>query len=343
MNIAIIGCGAIARNRHAPAVRAHPGAELYAVCDPVRESADALAAAYETRARYDLNDVLQDAAVDAVIICTPERFHCANVIAALQAQKDVLCEKPLAVNAQEGEAILQAWQISGRKLMVAFSQRLYEEHRLAKKLLGESAIGKPIAFRTALAHRGAEYAALETPASDFYDRQLSGIGDVMLSVGCHSVDLVAYLFDSAITAVSARTPTIDKAYADGTPIAAADHAMLTVELENGLSGTLWVSWCDYGAPERTTLIYGAEGTMSVGGRPGVVVRKRDGSTRTYEIAQNPKEGQAITHHFINMLNGSEAPICDGRDGQTCLLVMEAVKQSDREGRWVAVKKLDESC
>lgn len=343
MNIAIIGCGAIAKNRHAPAVHAHQGAELYAVCDPVRESADALAAAYGTRARYALNDVLQDAAVDAVIICTPERFHCANVIAALQAQKDVLCEKPLAMNPHEGEAILQVWRTSGRKLMVAFSQRLYEEHRLAKKLLEEGAIGTPIAFRTALAHRGAEYAAMETPAPDFYDRRLSGIGNVMLSVGCHSVDLVAYLFGSAITAVSARTPTIDKAYADGTPISAADHAMITVELENGLPGTLWVSWCDYGAPERATLIYGTEGTMSVGGKPGVLVSRRDSSTRAYEIAQNPKEGQAITHHFINMLSGSEAAICDGWDGQACLLAMEAVKQSDREGRWVAVKKLGEGC
>ena len=103
MNIAIIGCGAIANMRHAPAVDADPGAVLYAVCDPFRPNADALAEKYHTRAVYELDEILADPAVDAVIICTPERFHCANVVAALQAGKHVLCEKPLAMNPAEGE------------------------------------------------------------------------------------------------------------------------------------------------------------------------------------------------------------------------------------------------
>ncbi len=341
MKIAIIGCGAIANIRHAPAVSEDPNAELYMVCDPVRKNADALAEKYHTRAVYDIADVLNDKEVDAVIVCTPERFHCANVVAALEAGKHVLCEKPLAMNVEEGNKIIDAWQKSGKRLMVAFSQRLYGGHRMAKELVKEGVIGKPIAFRTVLAHPGVEYATISSPAPDFYDKKLAGIGDVMLSVGCHRIDLVPYLFDSKIKAVNALTPTIDKRYSDGHLIDAADHAMINVELENGVVGTVWISWCCYGAYEHATQIYGTEGLMIIGEGPGIVVKKRGGGERVCEVPADPSSGQQITHHFISVLNGSEIAVCDGYDGQACLLAMEAVKLSDQESRRVAISELTE--
>lgn len=337
MNIAILGCGAIAKNRHAPAVAHNPQAVLYAVCDPVKANADALAAEYGTKACYDLNDLLQDPAVDAVIVCTPERFHCANVTAILAAGKDVLCEKPLAMTSQEGEQILNAWQKSGCRLMVAFAQRLNDVHQRAKKLLQQGAIGKPLAFRTELAHRGVEYAGIDGPAPDFYDKRLAGVGDVMLSVGCHRVDLMGYLFDSPIQDVIASTPTLHKTYADGRPIHAADHAMILARLANGVQGSIWISWCDYGNAERGTTIYGTDGVMRLYAGPGIVVEKPDGSTQEYAFAPNPADWLQITNHFIQVLNGQQDPICDGYDGQACLLAMEAIKQSDAEGRRIAVQ------
>lgn len=342
MKIAIIGCGAIARNRHAPAVAANPVAELYAVCDPVKSNADTLAEKYSAKAFYDMDALLQDPAVDAVIICTPERFHCANVTAALVAGKDVLCEKPLAMNPAEGAAILQAWQQSGRRLMVAFAQRLNEEHQLAKKLLTEGAIGRPIAFRTELAHKGVEYAAIDGPTPDFYDKRLAGVGDVMLSVGCHRVDLVRYLFDSPIRVVSAMTPTIDKSYADGRPIDAADHAMILAEMENGVRGAIWISWCDYGRPERGTTIYGTDGVMRLYAGPGVVVEKRDGSVQEYEGPKDPHAWLRITDHFIAVLRGDTQPVCDGYDGQACLEAMEAIRRSNAQGRRVLVEQSEQA-
>lgn len=339
MKIAIVGCGAIAQNRHAPAVAEHPAAELYAVCDPVAANADSLAEKYGAKAFYDFDTMLQDQAVDAVIVCTPERFHCTNVVTALAAGKDVLCEKPLAMNPQEGTEILRAWHKSGRKLMVAFAQRLTTEHQLGKKLLREGAIGRPFAFRTELAHRGVEYASVGGPSPDFYDKKLAGVGDVMLSVGCHRVDLVRYLFDSPICAVNAITPTLDKTYANGRPIAAADHAMMLVELENGVQGSIWISWCDYGKPERGTTIYGSEGVMKLCAGPGVVVEKRDGSVQEYKIPDEPGSWLRITEYFIDHLNGKPT-VCDGYDGQACLLAMEAIKQSNAEKRRVTVEKIE---
>lgn len=334
MKIAIIGCGAIARKRHAPAVAAHPEAELYAVCDPVKENADALAREYGTKAIYDINEILHDPAVNAVIICTPERFHCSNVVAALEAGKDVLCEKPLAMTVDECRKIVETWHKSGRQLMVAFSQRLSPEHQLAKKLLEQGSIGKPIAFRTALAHSGAEYAGMGQPEADFYDKRLAGIGDVMLSVGCHRMDLMAYLFNSRIKAVSALTTTLDKHYADGTPIQAADHAIVNTELENGVAGSVWISWCDYGKMERETVIYGTEGTMFVHGPDEIEVDHRSGETEMYPVEQGTDGWQAITRHFIDVLNEKSNPVCDGIDGLACALALEAVQCSGKEKKRV---------
>lgn len=339
MNIAIIGCGAIAKTRHAPGVAAHPKAALYAVCDPVRENADALAAAYQTKAAYDIAEVLGDPQVDAVIICTPERFHRDNVVAALEAHKDVLCEKPLAMTVQEGRAILDAWEKSGRRLMVAFGQRLSPGHQLAKRLLEQGAIGKPIAFRTALAHRGVEYATIEGSSPDFYDRKLSGIGDVMLSVGCHRMDLMPYLLGGGIQAVSALLPTIDKTYADGRPIDAADHAILTVELDNGVVGTVWISWCDYGQPERATVIYGTQGVMTVYRGPEITVERGSEAVR-YDVPSDPSEWQLPTRHFIDVLAGDAQPVCDGGDGQACLMALEAARRSHQQGRRVTLAELE---
>lgn len=340
MNIAIIGCGAIAKTRHAPGVADHPKASLYAVCDPVRENADGLAAAYHTKAVYDMAEVLGDPQVDAVIICTPERFHCDNVVAALRAGKDVLCEKPLAMTVQEGRTILDAWEKSGRRLMVAFGQRLTPGHQTAKRLLEQGTIGKPLAFRTALAHRGVEYATIEGPSPDFYDRKLSGIGDVMLSVGCHRMDLMPYLLGGRIRAVSALLPTLDKTYADGRPIDAADHAMLTMELDNGVVGTVWISWCDYGKPERATVIYGTQGVMTIYREPEVAV-ERGSETVRYPVPPDPGEWQLPTRHFIDVLAGDAQPVCDGGDGQACLMALEAARRSHRLGRRVELAELRE--
>lgn len=335
-NIAVIGCGAIARNRHIPAVAESEKANLYCVCDPVKENADEMAGLYHTKAVYDLSEVLKDPSVDAVIICTPERFHCANVVDALQAGKDVLVEKPLAMNPEEGKRILEAWKRSGKRLEVAFAQRLGRDYKKAKELLDEKVIGKPLVFRTTLAHRGAEYASVGEPTPDFYDKRLAGIGDVMLSVGCHRMDLMPYLFDSPIKSVMAMTPTIDKTYADGTKIKASDHAMVEVELQNGVYGSVWISWCDYGVGERGTVIYGTEGTMSVGEAPGVVIRKRSGEVIEIAVEKDPDAWKEITRHFIKVLNGEEAQICDGTDGQRCLLALEAVRNSNQLQKQVSI-------
>jgi predicted dehydrogenase len=338
-NIAIIGCGAIAIKRHAPALAAAKNACFYAVCDPVKENADSMAKQYGIKAYYDISELLSDDKVDAVIICTPERFHCANIIAALEAGKDVMCEKPLALDAKEGQKIVDVWKKSGKLLMVAFSQRLTDAHQLAKKMIDEGVIGKPIAFRTELAHAGVEYSTIDQPSPDYFDKRLSSVGDVMLNVGCHRIDVIPYLFNSKIKSVMANTPTIDKKFADGSFINAPDHAMIIAQLENGLHGTFWISWCSYGEMERNSMIYGTKGSLSVYEGPGIVLRLHGEEPQEFELPFEPEDDYRITWNFIDTLNGTGIPIADGLDGLNCLIAMAAINLSNKECRKVDVSEI----
>ena len=338
MNVAIIGCGAIARRRHAPALSKYEGVCFYAVCDPVKENADDLAEEYYVKAFYDLKTLLSCKEVDAVIICTPERFHRDNVIEALRAGKHVLCEKPLALDAGQAEEIVQEWKKTDRILMVAFSQRTYKVHIMAKQLIQEEKIGKPVFFRTNLTQKGVEYTTLAGIQPDFYDKYLKNIGGALLSVGCHRIDLVDYLFDAHIEEVQAFTPTIDKSYAGGQKIDAEDHALINVKLSNGLAGLIWISWCNYGEAENETVVYGTNGTLKTFEGKGIKIYYKDGSSEEFDTSVDYDEYQNITVGFLDALTKNKAVTADGMDGCRCMQVIDAVKRSNTSGCWVPVSE-----
>ena len=337
MNIGIIGCGGIAVRRHLPVCAAYEGVTLLAVCDPVRENADRAARQFGGKAYYDPGEFFSCKSLDAVIVCTPERFHKDHVIAALRAEKHVLCEKPMSMTQQEAEEMYRVWKQTDRMLMIAFNMRISKVHVLAKQLLQDGAIGKPIAYRTNLAHAGSETAMISGSSPDFYDRNLKNMGGVMLNVGSHRVDLMDYLFDSPITSVFAETPAIDKRYADGHLIDAEDHAFVIARHASGLEGTLWISWCNYGPMERQTVIYGTQGVLRTYEGKGLVLYRKDGTREEYDTAADHDDFLDITVNFLDALCGKGKPAADGADGLRCMRVLDAIRISGREHCWIEVK------
>lgn len=337
MNVAIVGCGAIARRRHAPVLSRNESVCFYGVCDVMKRNADELAAAYGVKAFYDINELLACKDLDAVIICTPERFHKDNVIKALKAGKHVLCEKPLALDGTEAEEIIGQWKKTNLMLMTAFSQRTYKTHTMAKQLIRNGKIGMPIFFRTNLTQRGVEYTTLAGAQPDFYDKYLKNIGGALLSIGCHRIDLVDYLFDAHIQQVQAFTPTIDKKYADGRMIDAEDHALINAKLSNGLAGLIWVSWCNYGTAENETVVYGTDGTLRTFDGKGIRITYKNGVTEDFDTSVDYDEYQNITENFLDALAGRVPMIADGMDGYRCMKVIDAVKKSNQTGTWISVQ------
>ena len=135
--IGIIGCGKIAQVRHIPEYAAHPEAKLVGFYDINQQRAAELAAKYGGRAYATVEELLAEPEIQAVSICAANFAHAELTIAALNAGKHVLCEKPMATNLADCEAMVQAADANGKFLMIGHNQRLAKAHSLARKLIVE--------------------------------------------------------------------------------------------------------------------------------------------------------------------------------------------------------------
>ncbi len=183
----IIGAGGIARDRHIPAYLNIPhSVSVEAICDINQNAAEDTAKLFNIEHVYtDYQELLK--VVDAVTICTPNRFHAEMAIKALEAGKHVLCEKPMAMNAEECQAMIDAAKKSGALLSVGYHFRFTKDAAAAKKVILENEIGKPVVARVHALRRR------KVPGwGVFTNKELQG-GGSLIDWGCHFLDLSLWL------------------------------------------------------------------------------------------------------------------------------------------------------
>ena len=115
--IGIIGCGGIANSKHMPSLSKQPDVELVAFCDIVEERAQKALEQYGAegaKAYTDYKELLKDETIDIVHVCTPNREHSFITVDALEAGKHVMCEKPMAINGEEAQKMLDAAARTGK-------------------------------------------------------------------------------------------------------------------------------------------------------------------------------------------------------------------------------------
>lgn len=112
LKVGVLGCGTIARVRHLLEYDNNKEVEITAVCDIVEERAEEMAKLYGAKAYTDYRDVLANKEIDAISICLPNYLHASVTIAALNAGKHVLCEKPMATSKDEAEAMIAAGKLN---------------------------------------------------------------------------------------------------------------------------------------------------------------------------------------------------------------------------------------
>src|SRR5216117_940777 len=132
----LIGCGDIARKRVAPALRDSPACELVAVNRAQSALAESFARTFGARRWYaDWHELLVDADIDAVYIATPVHLHAPQTLAAAEAGKHVLCEKPMAMDAVECDRMIAACRANRVKLGVAYYRHFYPVIERAKEII----------------------------------------------------------------------------------------------------------------------------------------------------------------------------------------------------------------
>lgn len=303
LRVGIIGCGSIAKQRHAYEYCANPNVEIAGFFDLSAPRAKALADEFGGRVYATAEELIADPTIDAVSVCVANAFHAEMTIKALQSGKHVLCEKPMAITLEDCEAMIEAAKKSGHRLMLGHNQRLAPAHRKAKELLASGTLGRIISFSTTFGHRGPEMWSMDKSANTWFFKKSAAAFGSMADLGIHKIDLMRYLIGSDITSVYSRMAVLDKKFPDGTPIEVDDNSVEVLTFANGTMGTVTTSWTHYGEECNATVLYCEKGIMKLYSNPqySLEVVNNDGTRVLYALdrLQTNEDKQQISSGVID--------------------------------------------
>ena len=296
IKIGIVGCGFIANGKHLPSIARFEDAEVVAFCDIVRERAESSAKNYgvpDALVCTDYKELLAREDIDAVHVCTPNVSHSEITVAALNSGKNVMCEKPMAINSAEAKAMLDAAKATGKKLTIGYQNRFRDDSWFMKSLcesgdLGDIYLGKAFATR----RRGVPTWGV------FMDKSKQG-GGPLIDLGTHALDLTLWMMNN-YEPVSVLGSTFDKIGKMGSPAngmgpwdpdeyEVEDSAFGFVKFKNGATVMLEASWAlnMIVSNEAMTLLCGTKGGADMFPPTGPVVRTADfQSAGNYQVRVN---------------------------------------------------------
>ncbi len=221
-----------------------PEIVMKAVCRSSQKMADRCAIENGfTNGYSSFDEMLQDDEINIIDIVTPNYLHKEQIIKALKAGKDVLCEKPLGLNAKEAEEISSVVKQTGRQLGMVFNYRFIPAIQQAKRWIEDGRLGKVYSFRGEYFHTG--YQDAKRPLTWRMRKEQSG-GGALVDMGVHVLDLIRFLLGE-FESVSGKTQTFigERPLPDNSEkmgdVTVDDVAWLTARLKGGATGTVEIS------------------------------------------------------------------------------------------------------
>ncbi|NLE66960.1 MAG: Gfo/Idh/MocA family oxidoreductase [Lentisphaerae bacterium] len=319
------------------AINASAHGRLAGLAAATQEEADAVGARLNARQRTgDWKELLANPDIDAVFVSSPTHLHAEMTIAAAQAGKHVLCDKPLCLTVKEADGMLEACRKAGVKFMVGFVERFNPAFRVVKDRIRQGHIGKPVMVK---AHRS------HPPRKGSWIMDDRKSGGAFLHTGCHNIDLVQWLFDSPVVRVSAEVAE------SGNFPGFTDVASVLARLENGVMVTLLESYA-----HPTTLPMGVDRGMEVLGTSGALYvdlfrspvtlcNEAEGwkylDVLTWVDAEGALSGALTeeTEYFIDCIRENREPdAAPAIEGRRTIAVFEAAQRAAREGRRVDIEQ-----
>ncbi len=342
IKVGIVGLGRIA-DMHVPGYRNRPDAVIAALCDADKENLQRRSREWNVEKIYEnYEDMLADDDINLIEILTPHHCHCDMVCSAAQARKHVSVQKPMAVNADECEKMIQACFHAGVQLRVFENFVFYPPFVLAKKLIEDGEIGEVLTVRFKL---GALTGGWHVPLSSWIwrlDKKKCGPGPTVFDDGYHKFSMAVDLFGP-----------IDKvkAWVDYSLGAIDSPAMVSFNFKDSpVLGYFETSFTPgarirskyYGADERVE-ICGTHGTIDINrftgklfDTPPLVVHS-GGQTKCYEDLRCDWLDSFVdsTHHFLDALTSYRAPKLSGQTAKHVLQAAMAAYVSSQENRCVS--------
>lgn len=251
-NIAMIGVAHPHAAEWAKAFRTHEQSRLIGVWDENTALKECWAKQEGGTAYDKLEDLLADPNVDAVGICSETVKHAEYVIAAAEAGKDILCEKPTAISIEECDRMQERIDAAGVRYMQAFPMRIDPVNYHIKKLLESGAIGDVMTFRKRHGIGWASEAKIQSRLQWFTQKEYAG-GGAFLDEGIHAADFLIWMFGQPKSVTAKIVKSSGNVDVD-------DNGIAIIEFENNVIGSLQSAWI-FSAASVTTEIFGSDGTI----------------------------------------------------------------------------------
>ena len=315
---------------YAQQIGKHPDADLVCIWDddPARGRAAAgkLGVPYED----NLHEVLNDPAIDGVVVNSETNKHTDLFLAAAGAGKHIFTEKALTITTPEADAVIDAVQRAGIQFMISLPQRSNPETLFLKRCIDEGYLGRVTMMRARLGHPGALDRWFKEGSAWFGDAKLAG-GGSLFDLGCHTVDAMRWFLGEP-ESVMATTSNVSGAYDID------DQCVAVITFKSGATGILDVSWIHRAGPNMWE-IYGTEGFAGKN-LPGVPVQLQ--SSKVEALGLNgtftpQKVGEALPtalEQWVSAIQHGTPMQISIQDGRNLTQLLETIYESAREGRAV---------
>jgi predicted dehydrogenase len=323
----IVGCGDIANKRVAPAINEQPDSDLVAFFSHTKSRAEDFAHRHGARrACDDLDTLLSDPEVHAIYVASPQGRHCHETIAAAEAGKHVLCEKPMAMNTEECRRMIEACRASGVCLSVAYYRRFYPKALKMKALLGAGAIGKVVQGNISMLGRWT--LGRDDPKYWRVTRKASS-GGALADTGSHRLDLLCHFLGEPESAAG---------FADRLALdfEVPDVETLVVRMRCGAHVVSRHALCTPTGQDDFEL-FGTRGCLMASPFDGdELTVEIDGRREAFHLPKHANAHFPLIDDFAGRLSRGEKPSFDGADGMQASRIIEGCYESARTGRVVQV-------
>ena len=309
-NVGVIGVGAMGRN-HARLYSELAGVELIGVADVNKQLAISIAQSYERKAYADYNDLLNEN-LDAVSIAVPTTLHKEVALDAIQQGINILVEKPIADTVENADEIIEAARQKGIKLMVGHVERFNPAIIKLKELINNGQLGDII--------------SISAKRVGPYNPRIRDVG-IILDLGTHDIDIMSYLYGNKVKEVYASGGSVIHSH--------EDHAIITLNFDNGRSGVIETNWLTPHKVRNLTVI-GSKGIAEVDYiQSSLRIFDREWVREAKIEKEEPLKLEL--EHFIDCVRHDKEPLVSGQEGKHALQVALAAIESARTGRVCQIK------
>jgi len=330
VRVAMLSFAHVHADGYARQVSESPDAQIVRIWDHDEDRGRAASQKWGAPFTTNLEEVLSDPNVDAVVVNVETDRHTEVLTAAAKHRKHTFTEKALTVTTRDADAVVKAVRESGIKFMISLPSRTSPEVLFIKQVLDQGLLGDITLMRARIAHSASLDGWFSGGSAWFGDAKAAG-GGALFDLGCHTVDVMRWLMGEPAAAVS-RVSNFSGRYDID------DNCVMLVEFKNKALGILDVSWVHRAGPNMMEL-YGTEGCL-LRGAPGAAITftstkvKPTGGSAWITPTELPKPLPSPMNQWLGAILRDEPMTITVEDGRNLTEMLEACYIAGREGREV---------